>query len=45
MCQVPEIVQRLAYHSNLSIRIVLTESSQRFLAGRVSRHPSSAVSC
>ncbi|KAK2068553.1 hypothetical protein P8C59_003186 [Phyllachora maydis] len=37
--KIPEIVQRLAYHSNLSIRIVLTESSQRFLAGQSQEQP------
>ncbi len=37
--KIPNIVQALAHHRNLSIRIVLTEAAKRFLAGQSTEQP------
>lgn len=38
--KIPNIVQALAKHKNLSIRIILTESAVNFLAGQAEEQPS-----
>lgn len=40
--KIPNIVQALAKHRNLSIRIILTESATNFLAGQAEEQPSLA---
>lgn len=40
--KIPDIVQALVKHKNLSIRIVLTESAVNFLAGQAEEQPSLA---
>ncbi|CZT24642.1 related to SIS2 protein (cycle-specific gene control) [Ramularia collo-cygni] len=41
--KIPNIVQALARYSNLSIRIILTESATNFLAGQAEEQPSLAT--
>lgn len=41
--KIPSIVKALSKHKNLSIRIVLTESAENFLAGQAEEQPSLAA--
>lgn len=40
--KIPNIIQALSKHSNLSIRVLLTPSAARFLAGQAEEQPSVA---
>ena len=41
--KIPNIIQALSKHDNLSIRVLLTPSAARFLAGQATEQPSVAT--